>query len=79
MWLQFAPVDYLVHQIMKETEDDMNIIEHLSEGTGLRLVPVEKRESLLPDPELKAIIEKMKGRQERKRVRLTLGDEPDAA
>lgn len=63
---------------MKEPEDDTNIIEHLSEGNGLHLVPAEKRKRLLPDPKLKAIIEEMKGKK-RKRVKLMLDDGPEAA
>lgn len=56
---------------MKEPEDETNIIGHLSEGNGLRLVPVEKRESLLPNSSLKALIDEMKGKRKRKHVRLT--------
>lgn len=44
---------------MKAGEDDSDIVEHLAEDKGLRLVPSEQRESLLPDPELKELIEEM--------------------
>lgn len=64
---------------MEEPEDETNIIEHLSEGNGLRLVPAEKRERLLPDPKLKAVIDEVKGNQRRKRVKLLLDDGPEAA
>jgi len=64
---------------MKEPEDDADIIAHLNERKGLRLVPTEQRASLPPDPKLKALIEEVKGKQRRKRVRPTFDDGPDAA
>ncbi len=61
---------------MKESKDDTGIAAHPNEGKHLRLVPSEKRESLLPDPKLKALIEEMKGKQ---RVKLRVDEGPEGA
>lgn len=62
---------------MEEPEDDANIIEHLREGNSLRLVYPQKREGLLPDPELNTHADKMKDKQER--LKLRFDDGPEAA
>jgi hypothetical protein len=64
---------------VKEPEDDTDRIESRAEPLGLRLVHSEKRERLLPDPKLKTLIEEMKGRMKRERVRVTIDDGPEAA
>ena len=64
---------------MKEDEDDTDIIDSLTEASRLRLVYSAAKESLLPDPKHKALIEEMRGRQKKKRVRLRVDDGPDAA
>jgi len=73
---------------MKEPEDEdsgtaavpgMSVLDLKSSANVLRLVDSVKRESLLPDPRLKTVIEEMKERQKSKRVRLTFDDGPEAA
>lgn len=64
---------------MEELEDDTDVIKHPGEDSNVRLVSAAKRESLRPDSELKTLIEKMKGKEKRGRVRLSFDDDPDAA
>jgi hypothetical protein len=64
---------------MEDPEDNTDVIKHPGEDSHLRLVPAAKRESLRPDSELKTLIEKMKGKEKRRRVRLSFDDDPDAA
>ena len=62
---------------MKELDHDPDKTARPNEGKRLRLVHSERRESLFLDLELKTLIEKIKGKQKRVRLR---GDEgPDAA
>jgi hypothetical protein len=64
---------------MEEPENDTDVIKHPGEDSHLRLVPTAKRESLRPDSDLKTLIEKMKGKEKRGRVRLSFDDDLDAA
>jgi hypothetical protein len=64
-----------------EQDDDLGIIDHLSAGNGLRVVPqTAQRRQPAPDPELKATLDDMNRRYRAQRERIGTGnDRPDAA
>ncbi len=69
------------HAHVSGEQDDLDIIDHLSAGNGLRVVPqTGQAHQADPDPELKATLDEMNRRYRVQRERSQAGDDtPDAA
>jgi len=68
-------------RVSDEQDDDLDIIDHLSAGNGLRVVPrPDKGHQPTLDPELKATLDEMNRRYRVQRERAAAEDDtPDAA
>ncbi len=59
-------------------EEDLDIIEHLRAGKGLRLIRHPDEGHIRPDPELKALLDEIK-RSQPATAKVDTTDAPDAA
>jgi len=68
-------------RVSDDQDDDLDIIDHLSAGNGLRAVPhADKAHQPALNPELKATLEEMNRRYRVQRERAAAEDDtPDAA
>ncbi len=62
---------------MSDDGEDLDIIEHLSAGNSLRLIPHPAEGHVRPDPELKALLDEIK-RQQPSSAKRDDEDTPDA-